>query len=103
MKNATVRTSLLEGRQLRLVRILGSIPIHRDFHISPSYTIEKDGKKTTVDIDYTISLIDKVEVDDPDHPGTKKEIFGGEYLANQLNEALKQSGIQSDGGPFPRL
>ena len=99
LKNATVRTSLLEGRQLRFGTYTGDqYQSTGIFTFPPSYTIEKDGKKTTVDIDYTISLIDKVEVDDPDHPGTKKEIFGGEYLANQLNEALKQSGIQSDGG-----
>ena len=98
LKNATVRTSLLEGRQLRLGTYTGDqYQSTGIFTFPPSYTIEKDGKKTTVDIDYTINLTDKVEVDDPEHPGTKKEIYGGEYLANQLNEALKQSGIQSDG------
>lgn len=104
LKNATVRTSLLEGRQLRFGSYNGDQYQSAGIFTFPSsYTIEKDGKKTTVDIDYTV---DPNELKNAVAPDKLKELgdgaqgkvaTNGDMLAYQLNEALKQSGIQYSG------
>ena len=101
LNTPSVYTSLLEGRQLRFGRYSGDqYQSSGIFTFPTSYTIEKDGKKTTVDIDYTVEpdklgdeINEVVEVN-----GESKTLkTRGDKLAYQLNEALKQSGIQHNG------